>query len=656
MNGSIDESLQQADEALARGALGEAEARCRALLAEFPLEAPAIHLLGVVAYRAGKPDVALELFRRAIAIDPGIAYFHSDIGEIHMEQGRLDQAIGCFRRAVELDPGFAEAHCNLGTALSRTGSAHDQAIAHLQTAIQLKPALPALHDRLCNALLAAGAFQKAVDAGRVAVKYAPDAAQYHNTLGNALSDACELDEAIAEYSRAIELGPNQAAPYTNLGNALNQTARHAESLSAYRRAVALAPDDPVVGSALLYMLHFYPDSTQQMLRDEHVRWRQRHADPLKCSLGLHANDPDPDRTLRVGYVSPDFYAQAESFFVLPFLQAHDHDNFEVHCYSSVRLPDVVTRMYRGLADVWHDVLPLSDKALAQQIIDDRIDILVDLTMHMRNNRMLLYARKPAPVQVTWLAYPGSTGLDAIDYRLTDAHMEPIGADESWSAEKPIRLPDSWCVYRPITDAPLASDPPMIRNGFLTFGSLNNFMKINESVLTRWARLLQAVDRSRLLLLCPAGESQRRIIDSFAARGISEDRLRLVAPQPRHVYMRLYSEMDLALDPFPYNGITTTCDALWMGVPVLTLPGSLPASRAGLSLLTTAGFDELIAESEEQFIETARAVARELPTRYPREHVRQKMSSSPLMDAPRFARNVEGAFRQMWQSWCRGRRS
>jgi predicted O-linked N-acetylglucosamine transferase (SPINDLY family) len=351
-------------------------------------------------------------------------------------------------------------------------------------------------------------------------------------------------------------------------------------------------------------------------------------------------------------VSPNFNRHPICHFLIPLLEAHDKAQVEVHCYSSVRRPDAFTERVRMAADVWCESVGWSDETLAKRIREDRIDILVDLTQHMADNRLLVFARKPAPVQVAWLGYPASTGLPAMDYRFTDAWLEPEDAAWSESVETPIRLPDSWFCFAPI-EAPEPTVVPALRTGQITFGSLNNFCKINEGVLRLWASALQAVEGSRLLLSCPAGSTQSRVRDYFAGHGIAADRLELVArTATRTEYLELYQQIDIGLDSFPYHGGTTTCEALWMGVPVVSLAGQTAVSRLGLSVLTNVGLPELVALSEDEYVRIAVKLARDLPRLEDwRAKLRSRMQASPLMDAPRFARNVENAYRAMWRKWC-----
>ncbi len=353
--------------------------------------------------------------------------------------------------------------------------------------------------------------------------------------------------------------------------------------------------------------------------------------------------------MRIGYVSAYFYDQAEAYFVLPLLETHDHEQFEIHCYANVVRPDEITSRHRRAADAWHDVLGNTHAELAERVAADGIDVLVDLTMHMADSRLLTFARKPAPVQVAWLAYPGGTGLDAMDYRITDWYIDPEDAQPPCYSERSIRLPGCWCCYDPLIDIPQAAP----REGLsLTFGSISNPGKLNEPLLRLWAGALLAIDNSRLLVQTISPEHSARITEWMGRMGIGADRLDFVGRQPRAQYLRLYDRIDICLDPLPFNGNTTTLDALWMGVPVVSLAGQRAASRTGLSILTNAGLGELAAQTLEEFLKIATGLARDSHRRAElRSTLRTRLASSPLMDFKRFARNMESAYRQMWREWC-----
>jgi predicted O-linked N-acetylglucosamine transferase (SPINDLY family) len=425
-----------------------------------------------------------------------------------------------------------------------------------------------------------------------------------------------------------------------------------ESLASYRRALELKPDDSHVHSNLLYALSFCHGWDEQAIGQEHRRWNERHAAPLARFIQPHTNDLTPGRRLRIGYVSPYFRRHVQSFFTVPLLANHDHQNFEISCFADVATPDALTERLHSYADVWRDCRGLSDEEVADLIRRHQIDILVDLTMHMAQCRPVIFARKPAPVQVCWLAYPGTTGLATMDYRLTDPYLDPPGHDDSVYAEQSVRLPDSFWCYDPLATEPAVNPLPALSSGHVTFGSLNNFCKVNTAVLRLWARVLKVVDRSRFVMLVPEGFLRRRTLGILEQEGVSAGQVSFVDKQPLQQFRELYHQIDIGLDTFPANGHTTSLDAYWMGVPVVTLVGQTVVGRAGICQLTNIGLPDLIAQTPDDFVRIASDLAGDLPRlRQLREGLRDRLQRSALMDAPRFAHNVESAYRTMWQRWC-----
>jgi predicted O-linked N-acetylglucosamine transferase (SPINDLY family) len=544
-----------------------------------------------------------------------------DLAFQHYAAGRFQEAEPLYRQIVTLQPENADAHFFLG-AMAHTTGQFDSAVDWMRRALAVRPAFPA--------------------------------AQYN--LGVSLQAAGRLDEAIAAYRATLVLDPHLHVARDNLGSQLVNTGRIAEGIATFREALALNPNQPGIHSNLVYALHFDPVAGSAAIAEEARRWDAQHGAPLRGEIRPWPNDRDPARRLRIGYVSPNFRDHAEGFFTAPLLAAHDHAQFEIHCYASVARPDALTARLRSCADVWRDVLGETDAELAARIRADGIDILVDLTMHMGFNRMPLFARKPAPVQVAWLAYPGSTGLAAMDYRLSDPWLDPPGMDESIYSERTIRLPDSFWCYEPTGDRDLTVNPlPAGESGPITFGCLNNFCKVNAGVLDLWAQVLRAVPGSRLLLLAPPGSHRERVLERLGDGGVELGRVEFVPVQSRRSYLETYHRIDLALDTFPYNGHTTSLDSFWMGVPVVTLFGQTAVGRGGWSLLSNLGLPELAARTPEDFVEIAVALARDVPRLATlRAGLREKMQASPLMDAPRFARGIEAAYRGMWRAWCAGR--
>ncbi len=671
------------------GQLADAEAIYRQILAAEPRHADALHLLGVVAHQVGRNEDAMDLIRQAIAIQPNYAEAHSNLGEACRAGGELDQAIAAYRQAIVLNPNFPEAYSNLSNALRDQGELDeaiaaarhaialkpgepsacnnlgnalkdqgqlDEAIAVYRQAIALRPHSPDAYSNLGNALREKGETDQAITAFRQAIALQPDLAEAHGNLGVALKDQGQFDEAIAAYRQALALKPCYPDALNNLGAALKDQGQLDEAIAICRRAIELQPTFVQAHSNLLFSLRYHPDPDSRVIAAEHRRWNQQHGEPLRQFIQPHPNDRTPERRLRIGYVSPDFREHSVAYFIENLLASHDPAQVEVFCYANLVRPDAVTTRLHGMVPHWREIFGLSDAQVADLIRRDRIDLLIDLAGHTTGNRLLVFARKPAPVQVSWLGYPGSTGVEAIDYRLTDSLADPTGSAEEQPSEKLVRLAAcAWC-YRPSAEAPPVSDPPVVGVSHVTFGCFNVLPKITTPMLNLWSRLLHAVPGSHLLLKGASlhdASTRGRLRHGFQSSGISADRLELTGYIPgQAAHLTCYGRVDIALDTFPYHGTTTTCEALWMGVPVVSLAGNTHCSRVGVSLLTHVGLPELIATSEDHYLQLAAALAADLPRlTHLRRTLRERMQQSPLMDAPRFARAIEAAYREMWREWC-----
>jgi predicted O-linked N-acetylglucosamine transferase (SPINDLY family) len=667
------------------GRLAAAEEIYRRILAVEPQHADSLQLLGVIAHQTGQHATAVDLIQRAIALRPDVAVYHGNLGEayrllgknaealacyqraielnaaypealngmglVFKELGRFDEAVTCYRRTLTIKPDYAEAHSNLGVAIQAQGQL-DQAVACFQRALQLNPDLHVAHSNLGGVLHAMGRYDEAIACYRRTLERNPHVAETHASLGAALRERGNVDDAIACHRQAISLKPMSGWAHNNLGVALKECGELDEALACHRRAIELSPDASDLHSNLLYTLHFSDAYDARAIHEEHRRWSERHAAPLEAAIRPHRNDRSPERRLRVGYVSPDFQVHPIGRFLLPLVEAHDHRELEIYCYSSVRSPDTITERCQAAADVWRPTLGLSDPQLADAIRADQIDVLVDLTMHMARNRMLVFARRPAPVQVTYLAYCSTTGLKSIDYRITDPYIDPPGCDESVYSERSVRLPETYWCYRPHCPMPEATPLPARQTGQVTFGSLNNFCKMTVPTLTAWCRLLAAVPNSRLLLHARPGSHRDRVRRLLAEHGVDPQRVDFADLAPMSAYLRLYQQIDIALDPFPYGGGTTTCDALWLGVPVVSLAGQTGVGRGGLSILSNVGLPELVARSVDDYVRIAADLAGDLARVADlRATMTARLQSSPLADTARFARHIENAYRQMWQHWC-----
>jgi len=667
------------------GRLQEAEQVYRQVIASDPNHAGAWHFLGVIAFQVGIGHAAVDAIQRALALKPDYIEAHQNLaavfdgqgkfddavgcyrlalalrpnnptaqfglGLVLRKQGKLEEAAGCFREAVALSPEFAEALNELGNLLIGQGKP-DEAIACYQRAATVRPDYLEAYNNLGGALQARGRMDEAVTAYRKAVALNPAIAEVLNGLATALQVRGDSDEAIACYHRALALKPLNVEAHNNLGNALKDQARLSEAFASYRKALEIRPDYLDAYRNLLFSLYFSPDFDAVAIYEEHRRWNHQHAEPLTKFHRPHANNGSPERRLRVGYVSPDFRDNVLALFLVPLFNSHDHKDFEIFCYSDVTAPDGVTERVRSKADVWRNIVGISDEQAADLIRRDEIDILVDLAMHAANGRPLLFARKPAPLQICWLAYPGTTGLSTMDYRLTDPYLDPPGLDDRYYSEQSLRLPDSFWCYDSLSNEPTVNELPALQVGHVTFGCLNNPCKVNAGVLKLWARALKAVGRSVLVLLAPEGAYRQRTLDLMGREGVAADRIAFVHRRPRNEYLKLYHQIDICLDTIPYNGHTTSLDAFWMGVPVITIVGKTAAGRAGMGQLTNLGLQEFIAETSSQFVQIAVAQSGDLGRLSKlRASLRARLQASPLMDAARFSRNIERAYRDVWQSWC-----
>jgi protein O-GlcNAc transferase len=711
--GNIDDLLQRARQAQRGGRAREAEQLFRQALLLKPRNAEAIQELGILLFQTGQTSAALAEFERAVAVDPDSAAACNNLGIVLQAAGQFDRAIDIYRKSIQRHPRMPQLAYNLGVALQAAGQA-DEAIAAFEQALAQRPDYAEAYNNLAAVLIAKGELDRAITTYQRLLALAPNLAAGHNNLGEALRKKGRMEEAIAEYRRAIALDPKFAdAPYNlgialratgrtaeaiasyrqalsikpdspeawanlanalsdlhdpdqaaeacrkaiqlrpnypeainNLGNALRQLGRLPEADDCFRRAVELAPTDADYGSNRIFSFYYFQTDPQPILR-EAIEFDKRHARPLSHLILSHENDRDPDRRLRVGYVSPDFCRHAISFFTIPLFANHDHAQFELFAYSTVRAPDELTRQIAGHFDAWRECQLLTDEQIADQIRQDRIDILVDLSLHSAAGRPLVFARKLAPVQIAYLAYTGTTGMQAMDYRLTDPFLDPPGQTDGDSTEQSIRLPETTACYDPLAVAPAVNDLPAATNGHITFGCLNSTSKMNEATLRRWAAVLDAVPRSRMLVLTPPGSARNVVSEILGA-----NRVEFVPHQPRDEYLRTYHRIDLGLDTFPYNGHTTSLDSIWMGVPVVTRVGQTVVGRAGWSQVSNLELTDLAGRDDASFVQAAVRWAGDLGKLSDlRASLRQRLTGSPLMNAPRFARHVESAYRDAWRTWA-----
>jgi predicted O-linked N-acetylglucosamine transferase (SPINDLY family) len=637
------------------GRLDEAEAAHRRAVALNPNLPQAYYALGNLLCQMRQRADAAGAYASAVKLAPGYFEAQNNLGVMLQELGDNDGAEAAYRRALQLRPNASETYNNLGNVLLMK-EMPQAAVEALNKAIELAPGNAQAHLNLGNALYRLRRNDEAIEAYRAAAALRPDHAETQNNLGSALAVAGDFGQAIEAYRRAIDLVPDYADGWKNLAGALKDTGQLDESLVAYRKAIEVQPTNSQIFSDYIFALHYHPDFSAEAIYSELRRWNENFAEPLKRLHRTHRNSKVFNRKLKVGYISPDLYAHSVARFLLPLLIQHDRSQVESFCYADVQNPDYFTEKLRLRANNWRQIAGWSDEKVVQQILGDRIDVMVDLAGQTARNRLTVLARQVAPVQIFWLAYAGSTGIDAMNYRLSDPYLDPPETDLSVYSEKTLYLPNTFWCYQPIDDSPAPGALPAARKGYVTFASLNNFCKASAPTLWAWCQILKRVKDSHLLLHAGEGGHRQRLERLFADQGIDPRRIEFLGRLPVLEYLKTHQQIDIALDTFPYNGGTTSLDALYMGVPVVTLVGRTAVGRAGASLLTNVGHHELIARSIDQYTNLAVELAADLPRLIElRSSLRDAMRRSPLMDAPQFTFDMESVYRYTFQAWCVGAR-
>ena len=635
------------------GHLAELENGARSLLERYPDSGFAWKALGASLQMQGKN--ALSSLQKAVQFSPNDADAQNNLGNALKNLGQLDKAIASYHRALEIEPTYAMAHYNLGCALQDLGQL-DDAVASCQRALALKPDYAEAHISLGNLLQSLGQLDGAIASFRRALEIKPDFSVAHNSLGNALRGTGQLDDAVASYRHAIMIKPDFADAHNNLGNALRDLGQLDDAVASCRRALEAKPDSSEAYSNLLFGYNLLPNPLPASMLAEAQRYGEmvaRHVRPYE----VWSNIPELGKCLRVGFVSGDLRAHPVGYFLesmLTALSAHAAGRLEFFAYPNHPCTDTVTGQIKARCRGWYSAVGLSDETLAQRIHDDEIDILIDLSGHTAHNRLPVFAWKPAPIQATWLGYLATTGVAAMDYLIADPWTLPETEDIHFT-EKIWRLPETYLYFTPPDVDEQVSQLPALTNGYITFGCFNNLAKMNNDVVALWARVLASVPNSRLFLKAKQLEAvsvQQSIIERFAVHGIGADRLILKGPVHRAGYLAPYQQVDIALDPFPYTGTTTSVEGLWMGVPMLTLAGKSFLSRQGVGLLMNAGLPEWVATDADDYVARAISHAGDLQRLAAlRNGLRQQMLASPIFDAPRFARHFEAALRGMWTQWC-----
>lgn len=631
----------------------EAEAAFRATLGLNEGFPEAWVALADVLEEQGRDAEALEALNRAIAQRADYEGALMNASLLLQKMGRLEDARGSYRRVIALAPDSAAAHNNLGNVLHTLGRSAEAEVC-FRRSLELAPDAAVAHSNLGNALRDLGRFAEAEASCRQALALDPQLPEAHNHLGNILQAVGRTSESEASLRRALALEPAYREAHNSLGNSLKDLGRLEEAEASFRRALALDPDDRAALDNLLLALNYTDRHTCAEVYEAHLDWARRHAAP--AAHESHPNPRDPRRRLRVGYVSPDFRRHSVAYFIEPVLARHDRAAFEVYCYSNVGLPDRMTGHLLALADHARSIVGMSDESAAQAVLDDGIDILVDLAGHTAGHRLGVFALKPSPVQATYLGYPNTTGLQAVDWRITDVHADPPVDGDAFHSERLARLPETFLCFQPPEGAPEVFPPPSLANGFVTFGSFNVLPKMTPEVIRIWSQVLDRVPRSRLLLKALGlgdADSRARVLAEFGRHGIAADRITALPMEGAlQAHLARYHEMDIALDPFPFNGTTTTLEALWMGVPVIALAGNRHSGRVGASILANAGLAGLVAPNTRDYAGIAAQLAADGDRLTAlRGTMRERIAACPLRDQARFIRALEEAYRGMWKNWC-----
>jgi predicted O-linked N-acetylglucosamine transferase (SPINDLY family) len=565
----------------------------------------------------GDYAAAALLCRAVLAQQPDHPEALNLLSSALLAQGRAPEAIASLRRLTEIGPDSAQAWANLGMAQGANADV-DGAIDSYRRALQLRVDCADAANNLALLFKALERYDEGEQVCRNARSDRPDAGLLH-TLARILFEQGRVDEAIVEI----------------------------------RAALALNPDAPVMHSDLLRMLNYTQAQDPAAVWQEHRAWGLRHADPLQREAPTYDNVAEPLRPLRIGYVSPYFRRHAVTFFLESVIEHHDRERTQVVLYADVANPDDYSARLRSYGAAWRDTVGMSDAQLSSAIRQDAIDVLVDLSGHTPHHRLLAFARRPAPVQVTWNGYPNTTGMTGMDYRITDAYCDPPGTTEHLHSEKLVRLPEIFMTWRPPDRAPEVGPLPALATGHVTFASFNGCYKITPALVALWSRILDQVPGSRLMLLTlGSAVAAGRVRDLFARNGTDPQRLDILPRVTHDEFLSAHQRADIALDAFPYHGTTTTCFSLWMGLPVVVLAGACHASRVGVSMLSNLGLPQLIAHSGDEYVAVAVRLASDLPELARlRAGMRERMLRSPLTDGRGCARALESAFRQMWTAWC-----
>jgi protein O-GlcNAc transferase len=684
----IESLIHSAKDHQRSGNLDQAEHIYNEIVKFRPRNADVYFSLGNILQDRGKLDKAISSYKKAIQINPSFPGSYYNLGSIFKEKGDIDKAIKYYKKCIQIDsshpdtyntlgvlfqckknlneatiyfqhalqlnPHFDQPYNNLGLIFQKKKQL-DTAIQYFQKALQLNPRYVKAYYNLGNALQEKGKLDEAIVFYQKVCDLDPDFLDVYEKLGTALHKTGAGDKAIECYHRALSVKSDWAGPYIGLGRVFRDQGKYREAEECFRRSIEITPNCFACYSNLLFQM-LYTNEDSGTIFAEHLNFAKHCAGPLTSQIPSHTNNRSTDRKLKIGYVSLDFRSHSVAYFFEPVLSAHDRERFETFCYSDVLYEDEITERIKARANIWRDVVEMSDEQTADLIRKDQIDILVDLS-GLTSPRILSFARKPAPVQVTWIGYPATTGISTIDYKIVDNVTDPSGIAEQFYTETLIRMPDCFLCYQSDRDGPGINQLPALESGHITFGSFNNFAKLSPQVFALWSEVLIKIPDAHLVMKAWSfsdKKARQHALEMFSKENVAAERITLLSyKQSSREHLSLYNMIDIGLDTFPYNGTTTTCEALWMGIPVITLAGNAHVSRVGMSLLSTVGLPEFVARTSDEFVDIAVNLAADLnKLNSLRERLRGMMQSSPLMNAKEFTVNLETCYRLIWDKWCR----
>nr|CAX46402.1 putative SPINDLY protein [Rosa lucieae] len=633
---------------------------------ERPMYTEAYCNMGVIYKNRGDLESAIACYERCLAVSPNfeiaknnMAIALTDLGTKVKLEGDIDQGIAYYKKALYYNWHYADAMYNLGVAYGEMLK-FDMAIVFYELAFHFNPHCAEACNNLGVIYKDRDNLDKAVECYQMALSIKPNFSQSLNNLGVVYTVQGKMDAAASMIEKAIIANPTYAEAYNNLGVLYRDAGNISMAIDAYEQCLKIDPDSRNAGQNRLLAMNYIHEGQDDKLFVAHRDWGRRFM-RLSSQHTSWDNLKDPERPLVIGYVSPDYFTHSVSYFIEAPLAHHEYAKYKVVVYSAVVKADAKTIRFRDKVlkkgGIWRDIYGIDEKKVASIVREDKIDILVELTGHTANNKLGTMACRPAPVQVTWIGYPNTTGLPAIDYRITDSLADSPDSKQK-HVEELVRLPECFLCYTPSPEAGPVSPTPALSNGFITFGSFNNLAKITPKVLQVWARILSAIPNSRLVVKCKpfsCDSVRERFLSTLEQLGLEPlrvDLLPLILLNYDH--MQAYSLMDISLDTFPYAGTTTTCESLYMGVPCVTMAGSVHAHNVGVSILSTVGLGNLIAKNEEEYVQLAVQLASDITALSNlRMSLRDLMSRSPVCDGPKFTLGLESAYRNMWGRYCKG---